>query len=137
MAFVHETTVRLYDTDAAGRLFFGAVFRIVEEALEELLASAGFPIAGIVAGGEHHYPVVHAEADYLLPLTVGERVGVAVQVSRVGKRSFTLAYRVRIADGRDAATASVVHAVVGAASGAPAGIPPALREALESLRDEG
>jgi acyl-CoA thioesterase FadM len=131
MAFTHETTVRLYDTDAAGRLFFGALFRLVQEALEEFMAREGVPVGDVIAGGEFLYPVVRVEADYLAPLAVGERVRVEVTVARVGRRSFTLRYRVAFADGREAANAQVVHAVIGAASGAPAALPGPLREILE------
>ena len=133
MAFVHDTTVRLYDTDAAGRLYFGALFRLVQEALEELMAREGVPVGDVIAAGEFLYPVVHVEADYLAPLGVGDRVRVEVSPARVGRRSFTLAYRVAFADGREAASAKVVHAVVAAPSGAPAALPGPLRELLERL----
>ncbi len=130
MEFVSETRIRLYDTDAAGFLFYGSQFRIAHEALENFLEHLGLPIAGIIRGREILFPVVHAEADYRVPLAVGDRLTVRVGVRAIGDRSFTIGYRLLLADGRDAGSAVTVHAALDAATGTAQALPEGLRAAL-------
>lgn len=136
MEFTSESTVRLYDTDAAGFLFFGAQFRFAHEALENFLEHLGLPIAEIVRGRNVLFPVVHAEADYRLPLAVGDRLTVRVGVRALGERSFTIGYRLFVADGRDAGSVTTVHAALDAAAGSSCPLPTAVREAFEPYLTE-
>lgn len=135
MEFSHEITIRLYDTDAAGCLFFGAQFRLAHEAFEEFMLHLGLPVGTVLREGTHLYPVVHAEADYTAPLTVGDRVNVRVAVARIGDRSFALRYRLALAGGREAGTVELVHAAIDAATRNPVALSDTLRRALESFRD--
>jgi 1,4-dihydroxy-2-naphthoyl-CoA hydrolase len=130
MAFETGIKVRLYDTDAAGFLFYGAQFRIAHAALEEFLEHLGLPIARVIHGGKTLFPVVHAEADYRARLTVGDRLSVRVAVRAIGERSFTIGYRLLLADSREAGSAVTVHAALDKASGASCPLPEALRAAL-------
>ncbi len=130
MEFASESTVRLYDTDAAGVLFFGAQFRFAQEALEEFLEHLGLPVAQIIRGNEVLFPVVHAEADYRVPLAVGDRLSVRVVVRALRDRSFTIGYRLLLADGREAGSVATVHAALDRASGASCPLPDAVRTAF-------
>jgi len=130
MEFTSESTVRLYDTDAAGFLFFGAQFRFAHEALEGFLEHLGFPIAQLIRGRQVLFPVVHAEADYRTPLTVGDRLTVRVVVRALGERSFTIGYRLLLADGRDAGSVTTVHAALDPATGTSCQLPDAVRVAF-------
>ena len=130
MAFTSETIVRLYDTDAAGFLFFGAQFRFAHEALENFLGHLGLPIGQIIRSRETLFPVVHAEADFRMPLLVGDRLTVEVAVKAIGDRSFTIAYRLLLADGREAGSVVTVHAALDPATGASRPLPAAVRDAL-------
>jgi len=130
MEFASESIVRLYDTDAAGFLFFGSQFRFAHEALENFLEHLGLPIAGIVRGRAVLFPVVHAEADYRTPLAVGDRLSVRVVVRALGDRSFTMGYRLLLADGREAGSVTTVHAALDASWGASCALPEAVRAAF-------
>ena len=131
MEFISESIVRLYDTDAAGYHFYGVQFRFAHEALENFFEHIGLPIAKTIREREILFPVVHAEADYRAPLAVGDRLAVSVVVRTLGDRSFSLGYRLFLADGREAGSVVTVHAAVTAASGASCPLPDALRTALE------
>jgi 1,4-dihydroxy-2-naphthoyl-CoA hydrolase len=131
VAFACTVTVRLYDTDAAGFLFFGSQFRFAHEALEEFLEHLGLPIARIIRGGRTLFPVVHAEADYRAPLAAGDRLSVQVAVRAIGERSFTVGYRLLLADGREAGSVVTVHSALDRASGSSCPLPEAVRAALE------
>jgi len=137
MEFTCKTIVRLYDTDAAGFLFFGAQFRFAHEALENFLEHLGLPIANTIRDREVLFPVVHAEADYRAPLAVGDRLTVKIVVRTIGDRSFSIGYRLFLPDGREAGSVSTVHAAVTAASGASCPLPDAVRSALEPYLSTG
>jgi 1,4-dihydroxy-2-naphthoyl-CoA hydrolase len=130
MEFACEVVVRLYNTDAAGFHFFGAQFRFAHEALEEFVAHVGQPIGATIRDREVLFPVVHAEADYRAPLSVGDRLSVRVVVKALGDRSFSLGYRLLLADGREAGSVMTVHASVAAATGASCALPDEVRAAF-------
>jgi len=128
--FRHATTVRLYDTDATGALFFAQQFRLAHEACEAFMAAAGFvlPMKPLKAG--ILLPIVHAEADYTAPLNWGDQVTVEVQPGRVGTTSFVLKYRFCKAGDTLAGTAQTVHVAVSRKTGRPVHLPDALRAVL-------
>lgn len=111
--FEYRFRVRLHDTDAAGVLFFGHLFRHTHDAYEAFMESIGHPIAGIIAGGEAPLPVTHAEADYLRPLRHGDAVEVAVSVLEIRRRSFEIGYSFRNIAGEPCATARTTHVQIG------------------------
>jgi 1,4-dihydroxy-2-naphthoyl-CoA hydrolase len=131
MEFSREVPIRLYDTDAAGFLFFGAQFRIAHEVFEEFVAELGFSVGGVIRERTLLFPVVHAEADYAAPLTVGDRVTVSVGVARIGDSSFAVRYRLALPAGREAGRVELVHVTLDAASRTPVPVPAPLRAALE------
>ena len=125
--FRFATTVKIYDTDATGALFFAAQFRLTHDACEAFLTAAGFSVRGKPAT---LFPIVHAEADYAAPLRWGDAVVVEVQPGRVGKTSFGLRYRLIKNDGTVAGTVSTVHVAVSGKTGRPMQLPAKLRAAL-------
>jgi 1,4-dihydroxy-2-naphthoyl-CoA hydrolase len=130
VAFTSNVTVRLYDTDAAGFLFYGSQFRFAHQALEDFLDHLGLSIARIIHGGKTLFPVVHAEADYRAPLAVGDRLSVQVAVRAIGERSFTIGYRLLLSDGREAGSVVTVHAALDRETGSSRPLPDAVRAAL-------
>lgn len=128
MSFRTTINVRFQDVDAAGVLFFGRIFDYSHHAYEELIESSGVDRAHYFAGAEYLVPIAHAEADYRNPIRVGERVTVAIDVTRVGRASFRLRYRVTgRADEDLRAEVVTVHAFVDRATMRPISIPEHLR----------
>jgi YbgC/YbaW family acyl-CoA thioester hydrolase len=125
--FRFATTVKLYDTDATGALFFAAQFRLIHDACEAFLTAADFSVRGKPAT---LFPIVHAEADYVAPLRWGDAVAVEVRPGRVGKTSFGLCYRLIKNDGTVAGTVATVHVAVSGKTGRPMVLPAKLRAAL-------
>jgi acyl-CoA thioesterase FadM len=87
-------------------------------------------LPGIFAAGDVHIPVVHVEADYLLPLCHGDSVDVMVTPARVGTTSFSIDCEFTDAQGRTAAKVGSVHVCIDPASRKAAAIPATLRERL-------
>lgn len=129
--FAYAFTVRLHDTDAAGRLFFGHLFRHAHDAYEAFMAQAGLPLEGLIREGEILLPLVHAEADYHRPLCQGDRVQVALAIAEVRTRSFAVAYRLETSDGTLAATAKTVHLQINRDGSPASGLSDRIREAIQ------
>lgn len=122
-AFVHSFAVRLHDTDAAGVLFFGHLFRHAHDAYEGLMDLLGVPLNSLIpnglgtgtraatgdADGATPLPITRAQARYLRPLGLGDRVRVEVRIADLRRRSFAVEYRFIDARGGLAAEAQTVH----------------------------
>lgn len=125
----HRVTVRLHHTDAAGVLFYGRLFELVQEAFEAALERCGLPLGELLRGGGFRIPVVHAEADYAAPIRAGDALTVSLAF-KAGNRSLRVTAGLTDAAGRRVASVTVVHAAVSAATGRPAPLPDALLRAL-------
>ncbi|WP_295399706.1 acyl-CoA thioesterase [uncultured Thiocystis sp.] len=128
----HTFTIRLHDTDAAGLLFFGHLFRHAHDAFEAFMATLGFPLDLMIRDGRMLLPLTHAEADYRRPLRHGDVVRVLVSVLEIRRRSFSIGYRFLNARGEVAATARTVHVQVDAEILPADALSPPLRLALSA-----
>jgi len=130
VSFTIEFAVRFQDVDAGGVLFFGRIYDYCHQAYEEFWGSEGIDRAHFFAGAEYLVPVAHSEADYRLPIRHGDRIRVRIEVTRVGRASFTLRYHVIGPKGDLRVEASTVHAFVNRSTMRPISIPEALRAIL-------
>lgn len=132
--FLYETTVRLHDTDAAGVLFFGHLFRHLHDAYESFMASLGYPLPALIAPADDRQPlplpIVHAQADYLRPVRHGERLRLCLTVAEVRTRSFALEYVLEDTAGTVRARGRTVHVAA-----VEARLPEGLRQALRGQTD--
>lgn len=122
----HRLTVRLHHTDAAGVLFYGRLFELVQEAFEAAMERCGLPLGELLRGGGFRIPVVHAEADYTAPVRVGDALTVSLAFA-AGNRSLRVTADLTDAAGRQVAAVTVVHAAVSAATGRSVPLPDELR----------
>jgi len=129
MSFEHGMQVRFQDVDAAGVLFFGRVYDYSHVAYEEFWASMGVERAWIFSKADFLIPIAHSEADYRKPVLHGERISVRLDVTRVGRASFSLGYRITGPGGAADVRAEVktVHAFVAKETMKPIPIPADLR----------
>ncbi|MCX6835249.1 MAG: thioesterase family protein [candidate division Zixibacteria bacterium] len=133
MAFKIETTVKLYDTDAAGIMFFGNDLRVAHDAYQAYMESCGFSFAEALAEGKLLIPVVHAEADYMQPLVVGDKLTIELTAAKISMHSFVLKYQLCRPDSILVATVSTVHVTTDRATNEKIELPVSLRQALERI----
>jgi 1,4-dihydroxy-2-naphthoyl-CoA hydrolase len=76
MPFSYLRTIHFADTDAAGVVFFPNYLAICHEAYEEALAAAGIDLKTFFSATGTVVPVTKSEAEYLRPLTCGDRLRV-------------------------------------------------------------
>ena len=129
----YKTTVKMHDTDAAGILFFGNQFRMVHEAYEVVLETIGMSFADILRKTHFFVPIVHAEADYKLPLLVGDKLTITVRLTKIGKTSFSFDYKIYNQKKNLVGTAKTIHVSVNNRTHKKIPLPPALRRKLETL----
>ena len=102
-AFVHRETVRFRDLDAMGHVNNAVFLTYLESARTAFLLRSG--LARDL--GDLRIIVARIEIDFRAPAGFGETIEIAVRPSRLGSKSFDLAYELR-ADGRVVAEAKSV-----------------------------
>ena len=92
MVFTYRRTIRFADTDAAGVVFFPNYFAICHEAYEESLASDGIELKTFFSEQGVVVPISKSQAEYLRPLTCGDKVTVTLSPSVLGPDSYAIDY---------------------------------------------
>lgn len=92
MPFAYHRTVHFADTDAAGVVFFANYLAICHEAYEESLAAAGINLKNFFADTGVVVPISRSEADYLRPLTCGDKLRITVTPELLSENSFALRF---------------------------------------------
>jgi 1,4-dihydroxy-2-naphthoyl-CoA hydrolase len=128
---VHQTKIKLHETDAAGVLFFSNQLKIAHDAYEVFLTHIGYPIQIFLSDLDYFLPIVHTEADYFEQLQVGDEISISVHVEQLGKSSFTLGYNFKALNGKNVGEAKTVHVCVDKKSHKKIDIPADLRTSLQ------
>ena len=129
--FTYQTTVKMHDTDAAGFLFFGDQFKIAHDAYEAFLDSIGYSIKIIITKESFILPIVHAEADYFIPISVGDQISVQLQVESINKNSFQIIYDFLNEYGKIVGNAKTVHVAVDKQTQKKTTLPAEFAEAIQ------
>ena len=87
----YQTRVHLHNTDATGVIYFSDQLKLALQAFENFLRQGPFSLKGILESS-YLMPIVHAEADYLSPLTVDDEVDIVLYLHKMGTSSFTISY---------------------------------------------
>ena len=132
MSFEASFPVRFQDVDAGGVLFFGRIYDYCHQAYEEFIGAQGVDRAHYFGRAEYLVPIVHSEADYRVPFRHGERMLIRLDVTRVGRASFTLRYHALGPTGDTRVEVTTVHAFVNKAAMKPIAIPDDLRAVLRA-----
>jgi len=130
--FETQVDVRLYDTDAAGIVFFANYFRIAHDAYQAFMKSIGHGLDRII--GQSHYllPIVHAEADYKKPLVLGSTVTVSVK-GQVKDTSFVVSYTLKDGGGITVARLQTVHVAMDKKTGKKIALPEEIKKGLSTI----
>ena len=121
--YTYSTTIRIHHTDAAGVIFFGSLFRLADDAFEDFLDDAGVSIQSIVNDETYALPIVHAEADYIAPMRLGNQIDIQLSLKSRGQHSFTLNYIFINEQSIKVATAETVHVSIDKKTGTKIDLP--------------
>lgn len=129
--FIAHNQVRMHDTDMAGIIFFTRQFRFAHDALEDFVESFGFPFDQVFHQENFVFVIVHAEADYLAPLRVGDKLDIHLSIERVGESSFTVSYLIYKQDKTLVGKAKTVHVTLESTTRKKIPIPESFKKCLE------
>lgn len=127
MKFITHNKVRMHDTDMAGILYFAKQFRYVHDALEDLMEKEGIDFDALFTRSDFVFVIVHAEADYVSPVKVGDILNIHVWVENLGNSSFTMVYDIFKADGTLMGKAKTVHVCLDAKTRTKISLPDSVR----------
>ena len=133
--FTYTTKIGLHHTDAAGILFYSQIFNLAYEAFDAWLDYLGVGVAWIIRDSDFLFPYVHAEADFLSGMTVGQTATIELSVENIGRSSLTLMYDFMV-DGQQAARAQTVHVAMSKKTKAKIELPEKLSKALIRFNQE-
>jgi len=127
--FTKNLRINFYDTDAAGILFFGNLFKLAHQVyelfLEEISPERNF------FDDELLLPIIHSEADYKAPLKAGEKIEVQLFVSKLKSSSFELTY-LFLSNNTLKASAKTVHVSVDRQKFQKVNLPAQLKKAFNN-----
>lgn len=132
--FITHNRVRMHDTDMAGILYFARQFRFAHDALEDFAENEGFRFNEVFNQERFVFVIVHAEADYIIPLQIGDKLEVQLTVEHIGNSSFTIRYEIYKVDKTKltlAGKAKTVHVTLQSKTREKIPVPLELRTKLE------
>ncbi len=132
--YTFNTTVRLYDTDGAGLLFFGNHFRLAHETYEVYLDTCGLNIGKIVREGMILLPIIQAKADYTEMVFTGDDLRIEMTAANVSAHSYVLDFNMFNQAETKIGTVRTVHVCLDGKTHEKIDIPDDLKAALEALR---
>jgi O-succinylbenzoic acid--CoA ligase len=129
--YTYSTTIRLHDTDAAAVIYFASLFRIMHDSFEDFLDQSGLPIQSIISGKQFAMPIVHAEANYLAPIKLGDQIDIQLSLKNRGQHSFTIQYTMLNDSGKRVATGSTTHVTINVIKGNKIALPDEILKVIE------
>jgi 4-hydroxybenzoyl-CoA thioesterase len=136
VSFSTHITVRFGDCDPAGLVYYPVIFHYFHAAMEEFFAArCRVTYARLMREERIGFPTVNVQAEFLAPISYGDRVEIEVSVARVGESSVTFEYAAR--RGRDAmlcVRSTHVRVAMNLDTRRPVRVPDALRRAFDEAR---
>lgn len=130
MSFVHAVRPRYAEVDAQGVVFNAHWLTYFDDACTRFFEWMGFPPATAFFR-DFDFMVVKATIEWQGPAGFDEHVSIAVEPSRLGRRSLDLCYTATVAD-RPVCVGTITYVSVEPGTHESTPIPPVLREKLEA-----
>jgi acyl-CoA thioesterase FadM len=130
MHYEHRIVLGMSSVDRAGVLFYPELFRHAHDVYEAFMASIGADLTAMLDAPGHVLPVVHAEADYYLPMRHGQIYTVRVSVADIGETSFAVHCDFLGPNGRLYSQVRSTQVCLNTRDGAPRALPYELRAKL-------
>jgi len=130
--YKYQTVIRLHLTDAAGVVYFANLFVLAHQCYESFLEQ-NTSLVSIIEQKEFIIPIVHAEADYRMPLRLSEKVVIEMALIKMANNSFELGFTFVNELSQVTTEVKTTHAVSQQNTRKPMGIPKFLKTALNRL----
>ena len=127
--FSSISEVKMYDTDAAGILYFANQFRFVHDTWDAFLSSKGMPIQFFMNDTSYLFVIVYVEASYMEPVFLGDVLTINMDIESMSTSSVTFSYTL-FRDDVCVGTAKTVHVSIDKMSRKKIPIPKTLKQRL-------
>ena len=121
--FEYKTTIKMYDVDAAGRLFFANQLKLVHEAFETFLESRDFKLIDLLEKSPYLLPVIQTSTSFLQPLHLSDSIRILLELGTQGKTSITLVHKIFKEDNTLAGKGFIKHVCIQKKSGKAVPLP--------------
>lgn len=108
--FTTKYKISFGETDPGGIIFFAELFKITHIVYERFFESFETN-KNYFLDNEFIIPIVHTEADFVLPMKFGDEIKCTVMVEHIGSTSFSLKYHFQKND-KIMATSKTTHVMV-------------------------
>ena len=125
--FTAKCPIWMGATDSTGAIYFAELFRLALESFEHDIQEKELGLKVLRHQGVA-FPIVHAEADYLHPICLGDQLKVDAEMGDVGNSSFAIKY-VFSREGIIVAHVKIVH--VYTLHGKSSAIPPSFLASIK------
>jgi YbgC/YbaW family acyl-CoA thioester hydrolase len=126
------------DTDAAQIAFFANYYIFAHEAYEQALMHYKQPLSYWLTRSNIKLPIIQSQAQYKMPITLGDPLSICLSVLRIGHTSFHLHYEfykeIFQAKPTTKAVAAVQTVHVAVQNKSSVTLPPHLIEVLEKIK---
>lgn len=129
--FKKEIKINFYDCDPAGILFYANLFKFAHKIYEDLIEGFGLK-DGYFDNENFIVPIIHTDANYLIPMKPGDEIEVSVNVSQIRNSSFELTYNFLNKESKLCADVKTVHVFVDKKSFEKITIPAEILKNLEA-----
>lgn len=127
----YDISVKMYDTDMAGIIYFASQFRFAHDAFERFMQDNGASIRQLFLHEPYIFVIVNANSDYLAPLQIGDDLEVDLYISKIGRSSVTVGYDIyKKENGQLVGRVSTTHVCLDKASRQSQEIPLAIKDKL-------
>lgn len=130
MKFSRPLTCHFDQCDPAGILFYGQVFFICHQTIEDFIQHIGIHWQDWFNDPQLAVPVRHAQAEYTLPIRAGEKFKAVLHLHKLGASSVGFEVNLINMDGGTCATIRSVHVFVHRTTGKKANIPGVFKDRL-------
>ena len=130
--FTRTTKIGLHHTDAAGLLFVSQLFTLAYETFDAWLETLGVSVAWIIQESGFLFPYIHAEADFLEGMTVGQTVTIELSVEKMSRSSLTLNFLFYVGECQTAC-AKTVHVSMSKKTNSKIDLPEVLRKSINDF----
>jgi YbgC/YbaW family acyl-CoA thioester hydrolase len=133
-AYRYLFKIPFHEVDAAGVIFHAHLFSHAHDAYNALMRELGHDLKTLLQEGRCLVPLVHAEADFHLPMELDDEIEIRIHALPPGNSSIGFRYHF-LKDELLCASVTTRHVFIDRKQHNRLPLPPGLREALQAFCD--
>lgn len=108
----YERTLFVSDTDFTGFLYFTKLQDIGLEVFTSRIQGMGSQVKALFFDSNFLFPIVHAEANYKIPVSLGDTLRCHLEIINIGVTSFSYRIKFYLIGNKEVGDVTIVHVCV-------------------------